>query len=211
MPFVLINWIVGNSLRRAEGQSAIRAAREHDVAPVAGAELLHRGKHVDIVVRSRAGTVYCQEDHSRQSPWIDRCTKQHAAAEVDRNVLIKSWRDGRVLRVAGPNTKKRAPKISPADEEIAISVHIECSPHMLIGDINWIHPRDSAVSRSTELPEAARGSGAPDLVLEAVTHAAGCLIDREPLLVTSSRVPVGLKTRPGLAEIWRAVHVVAER
>jgi len=54
MPFVLINWIVGNPLRCAKGQSAIRAAREHDVAPVAGTELLHRGKHVNIVVGSRA-------------------------------------------------------------------------------------------------------------------------------------------------------------
>src|SRR5437588_224783 len=205
MPLILIHWVVGNPLRRAKGQSAIRAAREHDIAPVAGAKLLHRGKHVNIVVGCRAGAVHCQEDLAGQSTWIDSRAKQHATAKIDRNVLIKSWRDGRVLRVAGPNTKKRAPKISPADEQIAISVYVECSPHRLVGDINWIHPRDSAVSRPTELPEAARGSGAPDLVLEAVTHAAGRLINCEPLLVTASCVSVGLQACPGLAEIQRAV------
>ena len=54
MPFALINRIVRDPLRRTEGHSAIRAARKHDIAPVACAELLHRGKHVNIVVSSRA-------------------------------------------------------------------------------------------------------------------------------------------------------------
>ena len=75
MPFILINWVVGDPLRRAKGHSAIGAAREHDVAPIAGAELLHRGKHINIVVGSRPGAVHCQEDLARQSTWIDRCAK----------------------------------------------------------------------------------------------------------------------------------------
>ena len=54
MPFVLINWIVGDPLRRAKGLSTIRAARKHDVAPVAGAKLLHGSDHVNIVVCRRA-------------------------------------------------------------------------------------------------------------------------------------------------------------
>lgn len=54
MPFVLINRIVRDPLRRTESHSAIGAARKHDIAPVACAELLHRGKHVNIVVSSRA-------------------------------------------------------------------------------------------------------------------------------------------------------------
>ena len=65
MPFALINRIVRDPLRRAESLSTIRAAREHDVAPVAGAELLHRGKHINIVVGSRAGAVYRQKDLAR--------------------------------------------------------------------------------------------------------------------------------------------------
>ena len=148
---------------------------------------------------------------ARKSAWIYLCAKQHATAKIDRNVLIKSWRDGRVLRVAGPDTEKRAAKVSAADEKIAVGIHVECSPHRLVGDTNWIHPGDSAVSRPAELPEAARSSGAPDLVLEAVTHAAGCLINGEPLLVATSCVSVGLQPCPGLAEIQRAVHIVAER
>lgn len=65
MPFVLINRIVRDPLRRAKGHSAVRAARKHDIAPVACAELLHRGKHIDIVVGSRAGAVYRQKDLAR--------------------------------------------------------------------------------------------------------------------------------------------------
>ena len=65
MPFVLINRIVRDPLRRAESLSTIRAAREHDVAPVAGAELLHRRNHINIVIGSGAGAVYRQEDLAR--------------------------------------------------------------------------------------------------------------------------------------------------
>ena len=83
MPFVLINGIVGNPLRRAKGQSAIRAPREHDVAPVAGAKLLHRGNHVNIVVSCGAGAIHSQKDLSRKSAWIYLCAKQYAAAEID--------------------------------------------------------------------------------------------------------------------------------
>src|SRR4029077_9597771 len=161
MPFVLINWIVGNPLRRAKGQSAIRAAREHDVAPVAGAELLHRGNHVNIIVRGRAGAVYCQKNHSRKSAWIYRCAKKHATAEIDRNVLVKSWRDIPVLCVAGANTKKRAAKIAATNEQIAVGIHVECSPYGLVGNADRIHPGDPAVSRSTELSATALGGGAP--------------------------------------------------
>ena len=65
MPFVLINWIVRDPLRRAEGHSAIRAARKHDIAPVACTELLHRRKHINIVVGTRAGAIYRQKDLAR--------------------------------------------------------------------------------------------------------------------------------------------------
>ena len=44
-----------------------------------------------------------------------------------------------------------------------------------------------------------------------MTHAAGRFINCEPLLVTASCVSVGLQACPGLAEIQRAVHVIAER
>ena len=54
MPFVLINWIVGDPLRRTKGDTPVRAAREHNVATVAGAELLDRGNHVNIVISGRA-------------------------------------------------------------------------------------------------------------------------------------------------------------
>jgi hypothetical protein len=54
MPLVLVNWIVVDPMRRAKGQSTIGATREHDVTPVAGAKLLHRGEHIDVVVGSCA-------------------------------------------------------------------------------------------------------------------------------------------------------------
>ena len=115
-----------------------------------------------------------------------------------------------VLRIARANTKKRAPKVAAADEEITIGVHVECSPHRLIGNINWTHPGDPAVSRSTELSANALGSSAPSLVLEPMAHATS-VINSKPLLVPSARVSVGLQACPGLTEIQRAVHVIAKR
>ena len=57
-----------------------------------------------------------------------------------------------------------------------------------------------SVDRLNCPPPAQLCGRAPSLVLEAVTCAAG-LINCEPLLVPSSRVSVGLKTRPGLAAV----------
>jgi hypothetical protein len=83
MPFVLIDWIVSDSLWWAKAHSSVRATREHYIAPVAGAELLHRGQHIDIVICGGPRVVYCQEDLPCQPPWVDRRAKKRAAAEVD--------------------------------------------------------------------------------------------------------------------------------
>src|SRR4029077_9453868 len=73
-----------------------------------------------------------------------------------------------------------------------------------------MHPGHPAICGAAELSATALGSSAPSLILESMTHAAG-LINGEPLLVPSSGISVGLKARPSLAEIHRAVHVIAER
>jgi len=210
MPFVLINWIVSNSLRCAEGQSAIGAAREHDVAPVVGAKLLHRGNHVNIVIGSGAGAIHSQKDLSRKSAWIDRSAKQQAPAEINCSDLVKCWRDIWVLCIARTNAPKLAAECTSAtDKQIAVAGHVECSPLSKVGKTERTLPSDPTVRRTAKSAEVATPLG-PNLVLKAVAHATG-LIDGEPLLVTTSRVAVGLKTHPGLAEIWRAVHVVTER
>jgi hypothetical protein len=54
-------------LWRAKGHSSIRP-REHDVTPVAGAELLHCGNHVNIVVSGSAGAIHSQKDLTANPP-----------------------------------------------------------------------------------------------------------------------------------------------
>src|SRR5205823_3433093 len=126
------------------------------------------------------------------------------------NVLVKTWCHGRILRVARPNAEKRAAKIAPAYKDIAVSVHVQGSPHWRERNTNGRLPRYPVIGRPTELPtEVAGRSRAPNLVLEAVAGAAG-LINREPLFISSSCVAVGLEARPGLPKIQRAVHVIAE-
>jgi len=196
MPLVRIHWIVIDAVGRAKGQPAVCAAREHDVAAVGRAELLHGSNHVNVVVSSRSRTVDCQENLSCESPRIDRCAKQQAATEIDRRGLVKSRCNSRILRVAGANAEKRAAEVAAADEQIAIRIHVECSPNGRIGNEDRTHPSYSTICRPTKLsPSPVVATNAPSLILEAVTHAPS-FIDGEPLLVSSAHV-TETQARPG--------------
>src|SRR5438876_1543650 len=209
MPFVVIDGVVVDPEGSAERLSAVRAAHEHHVGPVVGAGRPHTGKHVNVVVCNGAGAVHRQEYLSCESSWIDRCAELYAAAEIDGSNLVKSWRDVPVLCVARANAVKVAPKFSTADKEIAVGVHVECPPDGRVGNSDRTHPGDAAVSGTAELPATASGGGAPSLVLEPVTHAVGFIYGK-PLLVAPASASLGWQTRPGLAAVQRAPHVITK-
>ena len=100
MPFAVINRVVIDPLRRTEGQSAVRAAREHYVGAGGKAEWLHTGQHVNVVVSRAAGTIHRQEQLPRKSLWIDRVGEIQIAAQVDLNDLVKRRRYAWILCVA---------------------------------------------------------------------------------------------------------------
>ena len=201
VPLVVIDWIVINPVRSAKGQSTVCAAHEHHVRPGVEAGWLHTGQHVNIVISGAAGTVYCQEQLPFQAAWIDRVAEIQTAAKVDLGDSIKSGRDSRVLRIAGAKAPKWAGKVGRAtDKEIAVRIHIECSPHDRVRNAKRTLPGGAAVCGPAELAAIAGGGCAPSLVLEPMTHAVG-FIDGKPLLVTSSSESVGLQAQPGLAAV----------
>ena len=70
MPFVVIDGIVIDSLRRAKALSAVRAPHEHYVGAVGGTGRFNARQHINVVVGGGAGTVYRQKQLSRKSSWI---------------------------------------------------------------------------------------------------------------------------------------------
>ena len=62
VPFVVIDRIVVDPLRGAEGLSAVGAAHEHHVASGGEAGRLHARQHVNIVIRAGARTIHRQEN-----------------------------------------------------------------------------------------------------------------------------------------------------
>src|ERR1700730_503503 len=189
MPLTLVDGIVIDSVRCAEASSAIGAAHKHHVGSAGSASWLHTCQHVNVIVCRATGTVHRQEYLSRQSFWIYQSARNYAAAEVDCSNLVKSWNEAPVLCVTRANAPKLAPLISAADKEIAVGVHIECSPDGMVRDIDWIHPGNPAVGGTAELSAAVIiAVSAPKLVLESVTHAVSPIYG-EPLLVASRRWP----------------------
>src|SRR5947207_433423 len=98
MPFVVIDRIIIDAVQSAETESAVGAAREHDVCPIVGAGRLDAGQHVNVVISGGAGTVDRQEQLPTKSYTIYSALNQ-TAAEADRNILIKSWSDASVLGI----------------------------------------------------------------------------------------------------------------
>ncbi len=206
----MVNWIVVYAVRRAEGQPAICAAREHDVRAGREAKRLHRGNHVNVVIGGPAGTVHCQEALPSQAAWIDRVAEHEIPAKVNLCYLVKSRCNVWVLRIARAKAVKRAAKVRRAtDEEITVCIDVECSPDRPVRKAKRTLPANTAVCGTAELSEVTGGGGAPSLVLKAVSHAVGS-IDGEPFLVPSSAAAFGRQARPRLAAISGAPDVVAK-
>ena len=62
MPLRVVDRIVIDPTRRAESLASICAAREHHVTTRGSAGRLNARKHVNIVVRARAGTIHRQKN-----------------------------------------------------------------------------------------------------------------------------------------------------
>ena len=206
MPFVLINRIVVDTLRGAEGLSAVGTPHEHHVGSVGSAGWLHARHDVNIVIRAGARTVHRQEKHPSQSGRIYVAGEIKIAAKVDRSALVERRGDGAVSGIARANAPDLARVyVYPADKENPVRIDVGGSPLGRVGNEDWIHPGHAAIGGTAELPAAVIiPRGAPRLVLESVTRAVR-VIYRKPLLVASRR---GSKIGPSLTAVERAPHVV---
>ena len=191
MPFVMVNRIVVDPVRRAKGQSTVGAAREHHIGAGSEAGWLYTGDHINIIVSGTTGVVHCQEQLPCQAAWIGppRVAEIETAAKADLSDLVKSGRDSRVLRIARAKAPKWAGKVGrAADKEIAVCIHVQRSPDRRARKKDWTHPCGPAVGGAAELPAAPIvARGAPSLILEPVTCAVGPVYGK-PLLVASAHV-----------------------
>ena len=96
----MVDRIVINSVRCAEGLSTVGAACEHHVGSSGEAGRLYARNHVNVVVCGCAGTIHRQETLPCKSSWIYRVAENQTAAKVDLGDLVKRWRDARILCVA---------------------------------------------------------------------------------------------------------------
>ena len=129
MPLTMVDGIVIDSARCAEAPSAVGAAHEHHVRSAGSASWLHTCQHVNVIVCRGTGTVHHQEYLSRQPFGIYQPARNYAAAEVDCSNLVKSWNQGpRSVALLGRMHQNWLLRIAAADKEIAVGVHIECSP-----------------------------------------------------------------------------------
>src|ERR1043166_4985685 len=116
----MIDRIVVDSMRCAETRSAIGAASEHHIGPIACPIRFHTGQHVNVVIRWATGTVHGQKDLSAQSDPVYPALDE-TAAEIHRRGLIKRGRLPTILRIARSRTPKAAPGISTPDKKIAVA------------------------------------------------------------------------------------------
>jgi hypothetical protein len=192
MPFVG-KAIVIDPVWRAEGQSVVGAANEHDIS-CASTRRLHTGQHINVIVSQAARVINRQEQHSIQPCRIYSTTRQVAAHIDVLGYLIKSRCLAPDLRIARANAGKGV--AFSADKKIAVGIHIErpvCRPAW---NNDWSLPGNPAVGRSLELDAvAATINSVARLILEAVPRTAG-LIDGKPLLVAATREALGLKLCP---------------
>ena len=189
MPLAGIDRIVINPNRRAEAQTAVVAANEHDVGPAAGRA--NAGHHVNVVVSRATGTVNRQEHLAGKPARIDSAAKNGAPAHVDCGHLVKCGRDIWVLRIGRANAPETASLVSATNEEVTVGRDIECSPDRAVGNVNWTLPGGPAIGGTAEFSGIASEEAGPKLVLEAVTHAGRGFIDRKPFLVAAVRSAVG--------------------
>src|SRR5262249_31570051 len=124
VPLVRIHRVIIHFDRRAEGHSAVGAARKHHIgrAPSAGH---NAAQHVNVIGSRSPGMIDHEPDHSIESVWINSAETEKAT-HVDRSALVKSWRLTPILCV----TRAHAPKAARAfatDKQVAIASHVERS------------------------------------------------------------------------------------
>ena len=205
MPFVCGRIVIDFHWRR-KGHTAIRAAREHHVCAVAVAGWTNTAHHVNIVVRKSTRAIHCQKDLPCQPSRIYIPAGSHPT-EVDLSDLFEDWGLSTNLRISGTNAPKlRSNQVLSTNEQSAISIHIRRSMYDTMGDIDRALPAHAAICGTAKFAGRARKVGRPKLVLKSVTRAGG-LIDRKPLLISST---CSWKTRPRLAAVSRLPIVVAK-
>src|SRR6266571_1898047 len=207
MPFVG-GGIIVDANGRTEARAAVGAARNHHIGAVAVAGRSHAAQHVDVVVGCAARAVNCQEYLAYEASWVDRPTN-HAASHVHRRNLVKRRRLVSNLRIRRANTPEATSAISAANEEIAVSSNVECSPPGRVRETQRRLPGDPAIGGAVEQPASAGRGRAPSLVLKAVPRSVR-LIYGKPFLVACSCVSVRLQFQPGLAAVCGAVDVIAK-
>src|SRR5438270_1392999 len=174
MPFAVVDRIVVDPLRSAEGRSAIRAANEHDIAPGGSTAGDYAGQHIDIVVRLTPGAIRCHENLTYQSFGIDKLAALNNATQVHRRDPVEGRSYGGVTGITGAKRPDLAIAVDSADKQVAIRIHIRCAPDRRIGKKDRVHPCGSTVGRAAKLSSAVViPGGAPTLVLEAVAGAVG--------------------------------------
>src|SRR5205085_518043 len=203
MPFAVVDRIIVDPVRSAEGRSAIRAANEHDIAAGGRTAGDYAGQHIYIVIRRTPGAIRCDKNLTYQSFGIDKLAALNNATQAHRRNSVEGRSYRGVAGITGAKRPDLAIAVDSADKQVAVRIHIRCAPDRRIGKKDRVHPGGSTVGRAAKLSSAVVISGgAPTLVLEPVSDAVG-VIDSEPLLV-----PAGgrSKVSPGLAAIHRAPH-----
>ena len=152
VPLAGIDRVVIDSLRYAEGQTAVCAAHKHHVGRASPGRH-HAGQHVNVVVSRSAGVIDRQEYHSIQTGWINP-PETEEPTQIDGGASVKSWRLGRDLRIARAHAKERAGSFT-ADKQVTIRVHVERSVCRRVTNGNWWLPSDPAVNRTLKLHPAA--------------------------------------------------------
>ena len=112
------------------------------------------------------------------------------APEVHCGALVESWAlRRRSLRWWSEHTRfgPGTHQFYAADEEIPVGIDVQRAQRRGIGNIDRIHPGESAVGRSSELSAAVIVAvAAPGLVLESMSRAVG-VVDRKPLFIAAIR------------------------
>ena len=182
MPLVLVAAIIIDTDGCAKTESAVGAAREHDLG---GALTIrhHTGQHVNIVVCRRPGAVHRDERLTAKSYAIDSALNKKAT-QINQSILVKAWRLTPDLRIRRAKASELAAKILAADKKITIGIDVQRSGVSVVWNTNRAHPREPAISRTRKFAPVATENPCSKLILEPVPRAIG-LINREPFLVTS--------------------------
>ena len=139
MPFVVIDRVIIDSLRRGKGMAAVSAPHKHDISPIAGAGRQHARQHVNIVIRRRPRAINSEKDLPRQSVRIDGAAEEDVSAEVDCRVLIKTRCRRPYFGIGRAFAPELAgPQIDAANKKVACGIDIERAPGRRVRDVDRV-------------------------------------------------------------------------